>query len=399
VVVTETDGNGTFSFTVDLVKDGLLTDTMGNKLPIIMIKAEDGDYKEAFYIVAKYGAEVNAMNAAGEIIPWQKAFKSVRFGMMSRSVSDQSKVAAVKTKICKDVADTQSISVGDKYFVICMTNPASATLADGTKVEYSGAMPKGVGTQDKRNSWLGFVAKNMNQLEIVDFENFDEQGDPNSTAGGNSGYFWVDYNEQGYGAVEPLSWDPVNYVEYPLISGTSGQAFTTTRTPDSTYGSEVAADANVYYNGVGVTFHYELRVFDPNATNAQDSTMKGDEVVVAKGASITASDATDEATISVVGALDVPTFAKGSMTLADGTSKTIETWTHWESNGATETVYCATGATLWLVMSADADGDLNTTTDSNTLVMEQPVGWYTIKGSALASTTENCDSFTAAGTP
>ncbi len=397
VVITETDANGTFTFSVDLVKDGLLTDTLGNKLPIILITSEEDGRKEAFYIVAKYGAEVNATNAAGEIIPWQTAFKKVRFGMMSRGISDQSKVAAVKTKICKDVADAKSMLVGDKHFVICMTSPTSVTLADGTTIEYAGAMPKGVGSTDTRNSWLGFIARNMNQLEVVDFENFDEQGDPNSTAGGSGGYFWVEYDEQGYGAVEPISWDPVNYVDYPLIAGTSAQAFTSTRTPDSTYGSETATDVNIHYNGVGVTFYYELRVFDPNATNAQNSAMKGDEVVVAKGVSVTAPDATDDATISVVGTLDVPDFVKGSMTLADNTSKSIETWTHWESNGATESVYCATGATLWLVMSADADGD--TATADSAIVMEQPVGWYTIKGSALASTTENCDSFTAAGTP
>ena len=272
-----------------------------------------------------------------------------------------------------------------KYFSICKTNPEKIAKDDGTTVEIAGAMPGGVGDADKRNSWLGFLGKNINQLELVDFNNFEGQADGSDQGG--SGYFWVEYDQQGYGAVEPINWDPVNYKEYPLIAGTAGQEFTSTLTPDSTYGAETATDVNVHYSGTGMSFHYELRVFDPNATNRHDSTMKGDEVMVAKGASIAAADATDEAVISFVGSLDVPSISKGAMALADGSSKTIDTWTFWEFDGTTETQYCSTGSSLWLVMS-----------DANGVVMDQPIGWYNIKGSALAAGT-NCDSFTAAGTP
>ena len=416
---------GSFDFKPSFV-DGLMTDTLGNKLPIIKIEMQGGTQKEyeagvlrresfftlaagggfkeydasgaltatetftveemkaeggkefaPFYILAKYGAEVPAEDAAGNAIAWQDAFKTTRFGIITKAVEDAKKDTVLASK-CGTSADKAIVSMDtDKNLIICKTTPETLAKADGTTVELTGAMPGAVGDADKRNTWLAFLAKNINQLEAVDFNNFEDQAGGEGPGGG--GHFWVEQSETLWTGVEPLSWDPVNYISYPLTAGTT-QQFVTTKNPDTTVGGETADDANVYYRGTGVSFVMELRVWDPAANK---------ETAIAKSAAITAPDvgfdAAEDGVISLDTTMDIPALTKASTTYPE-----TWTWYDYDPNTNTETKSCSAGASIFVVMMADHDNDANTAAEE---VMAQPIGWVDIRGETV---TDSCDKFATA---
>lgn len=412
-----------YSFTPKLV-DGVMVDTLGRKLPIIRIDMVGGtvtykengvemplpaemannmpDFKsESMYILAKYGAEAPAYDAAGVEIPWQQAFKDVRFGLISRAVTaaDANTVLADRcggTTADKAILEMSPVDKLDRNLIICKTSPESVALADGTSVDMSGAMPGGVGTPDARNTWLAFLARNINQLEVVDYNNFQNvAGDPNAQQS-NDAWFWVEQNEQTWSGVEPLNWDPVNYLNYPLTAGTA-QEFVTTKNPDTTVGGEdttvdTGADVNVHYSGTGVSFAMQLRVWDPKATDANNPTMVGMEVPLGETSTpVSVADvdpatyAGGESVISLSTSINIPALSKTSAAYP-------ESWTFWEPDttgtGAGNT-YCAAGASLWLIMYKS---DPNNPTAAPMEVMSQPIGWYDIRGDKLAAG-DNCDKF------
>lgn len=429
---TEQDGTvhkneAAFQFKPSFV-DGLMDDALGNKLPIIKIEMVGGSMKEylngvlhgeatftvadggtftkynsdgsvfetetvtadqlraqgddgfrPFYLLAKYGAQVPAEDASGNAIAWQDAFKDVRFGIISKSV-DTTKANDILANKCATAADKAILTKdADHNLVICKATPEKLLKADGAEVSLAGALPGAAGDADKRNSWLAFLARNINQLEAVDFNNFEDQAGGQGPGGG--GNFWVEQSESLWTGVEPLSWDPVNYIAYPLKAGTT-QQFVTTKTPDTTVGGETTDDANVHYRGKNVSFVMELRVWDPAANK---------ETAIAKSAAITGMpdvgfDAAEDGVVSLDTTIAIPALGKASTTYPE-----TWTWYEWDPNTNTETKSCSAGASIFVVMFAD-DGD-----DANGVdpveVMAQPIGWVDIRGDVV---TDNCDKFATA---
>jgi len=332
---TAAGGPGMGGFTVDLIKDGSLEDTLGNKLPIMRVKMTMGDFVEGFYIVAKYGAEMPAFDVNGAEIPWQDAFKDSRFGIVSKKMAS----ADADTKLatyCKDSTDAKVQSVGGgESVIICRTSPNKIGTHDTAS-----AMPNGqAGGQEARNSWLAFLSNNLEQMDKVDFNDFSSGVDQSFIEEQNSqAFMWLDWSEAGN--VEPKAWDWATGVRLTVLDDGTSQNFVTTRTPDDVVGGETAADANIHFSGTGITFKMELTQWDHSA---QKPIILGEsvesQVFNTNGA---------ELLESIAGTIAIPTLTPGSTVYADY----WEDWV-WDSATNTETRYCAAPAGLELVMYQD----------------------------------------------
>ena len=216
--------------------------------------------------------------------------------------------------------------------IICRTSPNKTGTYDT-----STAMPNGQdGGQEARNSWLAFLSNNLEQMDKVDFNDFSTGVDQSFIEEQNSqANMWLEWSEQGN--VEPKAWDWATGVRLTVLDDGTSQEFVTTRSPDDVVGGETSADANIHFNGDGITFKLELTQWDN--TNQKP-------IILGESAeSQVYNTGGTEMIESMSGSIAVPTLIPGSTVYADY----WEDWV-WDSATNTETRYCAAPAGLELVM-------------------------------------------------
>lgn len=329
------------SFTVNMAGSNY-TDAAGTVLPVVYVQggmtgsndnctpadtSDDIPMNEPFdmYVVAKYGADVEAKDAGGNLLTPQAAFDAgTRMG-----------------RIHADAAAPDPLTAP---LIITDASPSAATSKLPEMVETNAA---------NRNGWLSWIYKNLKEMDSPDLQQFI--GDATDFAFDNLFVEWVENATASgdiyYQAISPMGWNPVTFADQPLIESTTGSTFTIshlgyTLTQSGTY---------------GLTF--EWRTWDPT-TNMDlpvgtagvhtSTTLAGDGTVI--------EGALDSYSVT----MDIP-----ALTAFPANS----TWVNWyEDPGAVGVwaPYTAASMSLWVKLVDPASN----------VVMEMPIEWYTVRSAS-----------------
>jgi len=133
----------TETITIDFVTDAIITDSLGNDLPIIRVQIDTTDgigvYSVAFYVNAKYGIQLPTVDGLNKTRSWDVAFaESSRFGIVNVDKN----------------ANTLSFTQTNPNLIGAQSAPG-AMLAQAAGFDTTA-----------RDQWLDFVYANHNEFDV-----------------------------------------------------------------------------------------------------------------------------------------------------------------------------------------------------------------------------------------
>ncbi|MDH5301555.1 MAG: hypothetical protein OEW58_09360, partial [Gammaproteobacteria bacterium] len=405
----------------------VMKDLLGKKIPVMKVNVSQSETrkvgtqtqtdggKTAFYIVQRYGVEgaahvcaaapANNDETSCPTQDWETALADVRFGIISpdKDMPVANLPAEWAGTVCNPLADATILAN-----TVCMTTPTDLVAGTGgatpmPSYDVFGApvaidtvnhtftanmISTGLGVKTVRDSWLGAMAKYINEI--------DRRQDNNS----NRGWFYINFDANGKG-VEPASWDPVTNKSYSLLAATAfvidtemdGVATGGVPTNYAAFSApSLDATSTFHYaipgDGVGgFKPHYmtaEAKYYDPTAScsDGNGNTWTGCDVPFTSGG----------VSGNYVELLDP---------IADGNRKHLafsfnlpvvnttnykQVWINWEESAPGSGIwqpYCASNVSIWFSMAekvgAQVDYNPASTETDDVHVTQNPVGWYMVR--------------------